>query len=307
MATINGSGNDDILEGSEGADTINAHGGDDTVYGFAGNDTINGHGGNDTLYGGEGDDTLKGMNGNDTLYGEAGNDSLDGGNDDDRLTGGEGDDTLTGGNGRDSFHYSFAVSEGGGENFSTWLCNQGHGAAIGSDGELLDGTGQGFFSSQYSTWLLHLVDQYGLNPDGLEVDIHLDQNDPDGAPQAWIDGVNVLAGMFGERADFSYTSGGGKGAVTHTRYYSDEFTFGGGLSASSRDGHDTITDFKRGEDILDFSGLTQEHFAQLFSVTQMDVNADGKADTVLTLDSDPGWSLTLLGVSDFSTDDILFS
>ena len=55
------------------------------------------------LYGSDGADTLKGMAGNDTLYGNAGNDTLEGGDGNDTLNGGAGADRMTGGAGNDIY------------------------------------------------------------------------------------------------------------------------------------------------------------------------------------------------------------
>lgn len=316
-AAINGGELDDTLEGTAGKDTLNGFAGDDTLSGEAGDDNLNGQTGDDTLYGGDGGDMLNGQQGDDTLYGEAGedtlhgqegDDTLDGGDGDDRLTGHEGDDTLTGGDGADSFHYSFAVSEGTSvsERFTDWLSSQGLAAKVDANGQLIDGTGQGEFNQLYGGWLGYLIDKYELNPDGKEIAFNLDFTDATGAPEAWIDGVDVLAGLMGEREDFTYLTGGIRNQVTHTRYYSDQFSFGSALSASSSDGHDTITDFEQGTDTLDFSGITEEQFSQLFNIAQTDVDGSGPLDTVLTLNGDPSWSLTLLGIADFATSDIQF-
>jgi Ca2+-binding RTX toxin-like protein len=66
-APIVGSGQDDIVEGTSGADW---------------------------LLGAAGDDVLSGLDGNDTLVGGVGNDVLDGGIGTDQLTGGKGADTF---------------------------------------------------------------------------------------------------------------------------------------------------------------------------------------------------------------------
>jgi Ca2+-binding RTX toxin-like protein len=317
MAAINGTELDDSLAGSDGKDTLNGFAGDDTLSGAGGNDNLNGQSGDDTLYGGTGDDMLNGQQGADELYGEAGedtlhgqtgDDTLDGGADDDRLTGHEGDDTLTGGDGADSFHYSFNVSEGTSvsERFTDWLITQGLAEQVDADGQLVDGTKQGDFNQLYGGWVEYLIDKYELNPDGKDVSLNLDFNDANGAPEAWIDGVNVLAGLMGEREDSTWTSGGSRNTVSHTNYYSDLFSFGNGLSASSDDGHDTITDFEQGVDRLDFSGLSEAQFTQLFDITQTDIGGDGIQDTVLSIAGDDSWSLTLIGVSDFTTSDIQF-
>ncbi len=71
MANINGTPNNDILQG-----TIF----DDLILAKAGNDIIFAKAGNDIIFGGTGNDDINAGNGNDTLVGEKGNDELNGGN-----------------------------------------------------------------------------------------------------------------------------------------------------------------------------------------------------------------------------------
>ncbi|MBD3762415.1 calcium-binding protein [Rhizorhabdus sp.] len=85
ISGIIGSGFDDVLNGSSGANAI---------AGGAGHDMIDGRAGADTLSGGAGDDRLTGGGDNDRLSGDAG---------DDVLVGGSGYDTLVGGDGVDMF------------------------------------------------------------------------------------------------------------------------------------------------------------------------------------------------------------
>jgi predicted extracellular nuclease len=109
---LNGTNGNDVIVGLGGNDIINGSNGNDVICGGAGDDTLNGSNGDDILVGGRGNDVLNGSNGNDTLSGDAGNDTLTGGNgndtldggaDNDGLAGNNGDDTLTGGTGTDSF------------------------------------------------------------------------------------------------------------------------------------------------------------------------------------------------------------
>ncbi|ESQ87045.1 hemolysin E, partial [Asticcacaulis sp. AC460] len=67
-ATLNGTGNADVLFGGNAGETINAGDGDDIAFGQGGNDTVNGGQGNDSLDGGTGSDLLTGGTGNDTFY-----------------------------------------------------------------------------------------------------------------------------------------------------------------------------------------------------------------------------------------------
>jgi Ca2+-binding RTX toxin-like protein len=119
LATIIGTGGDDVLIGTEGADVIHGLDGNDIIYGLGGNDrlcggngndVIFGGGGSDGIFGGLGNDTLDGGSasdrifgegGNDTITGDSGNDVLNGGGGHDTLSGGDGNDTLTGGSGID--------------------------------------------------------------------------------------------------------------------------------------------------------------------------------------------------------------
>lgn len=72
MATINGTGGDDMLAGTVGDDIINGGRGNDDLS--DGDSRAGGAGGNDVLNGGFGDDTLSSSLGNDTLTGGAGRD-----------------------------------------------------------------------------------------------------------------------------------------------------------------------------------------------------------------------------------------
>ena len=109
--TIAGGGEDDQLEGGEGADSIQGGAGDDTIAGMAGADTIQGGAGDDLIYGGDDGDAIQGGDGADQLFGNEGNDFLEGGaggdilvghSGEDRISGGLGDDRLEGGDGDDT-------------------------------------------------------------------------------------------------------------------------------------------------------------------------------------------------------------
>ncbi len=97
-ATVWGSG---LLEGTSGDDVIVGSNGADTVYGYEGDDIICGLGGNDTIYGGPGEDRIKGGSGNDVVNGGSGADSIRGEGGNDTLIGGSGGDEIRGGKGND--------------------------------------------------------------------------------------------------------------------------------------------------------------------------------------------------------------
>lgn len=64
------------------------------LFGTNANDTLTGTEQNDSIFGRAGDDTLSGLGGKDALFGEAGNDNLDGGAGNDLLSGGYGNDSI---------------------------------------------------------------------------------------------------------------------------------------------------------------------------------------------------------------------
>ena len=91
---INGTSGNDVIVGSDNADTINGNGGDDVICGRGGPDTIHGNSGNDRVFG---------ESGVDDLFGDAGNDYID--------TGGNADgNTAHGGTGNDSFRPDYGYS-----------------------------------------------------------------------------------------------------------------------------------------------------------------------------------------------------
>jgi len=101
LPIINGTWQDDTLQGGSGDDSIRGGSGNDSLSGGDGNDTLRGESGNDTLVGGAGDDLLDGGSQDDLLIGGDGNDTLYGGSERDTLEGGAGDDLITGGSQED--------------------------------------------------------------------------------------------------------------------------------------------------------------------------------------------------------------
>lgn len=101
MAKIKGGPGDDVLKGTNVADTITGGDGNDIIHGFDGNDDIQGGNGNDTLFGDAGNDSLQGGDGNDYLDGGIGIDQLNGGNGNDILVWDSADSVRAGGSGFD--------------------------------------------------------------------------------------------------------------------------------------------------------------------------------------------------------------
>jgi Ca2+-binding RTX toxin-like protein len=104
--TINvqvGTGANETLTGTAGADLLVGDRGNDSLAGLGGADVLCGGRGQDTASGGDDDDALEGGRGIDSLSGGEGNDVLRGGRGGDSLHGDGGDDTLTGNGGADAF------------------------------------------------------------------------------------------------------------------------------------------------------------------------------------------------------------
>ena len=113
IENVTGSGHDDVLGGTDGANTLS---------GLNGNDALKGFGGNDNLLGGAGDDELLGDAGHDTL------------------NGGTGVDTMEGGTGNDTYYVDDVddeVIEAGGEGIDTVLASVNYALAEGVDVETL--------------------------------------------------------------------------------------------------------------------------------------------------------------------------
>jgi hypothetical protein len=91
---INGTAANDVIVAGDGNDVVNALGRHDTVCAGNGNDTVNGLGGNDLLFGGPGNDLLDGGVSNDVLRSGPGNDRLRGAGGNDRLFGDPDNDSL---------------------------------------------------------------------------------------------------------------------------------------------------------------------------------------------------------------------
>jgi Ca2+-binding RTX toxin-like protein len=85
---------------------------EDNYFGMGGNDNLVGNGGDDILIGGEGADTISGGAQNDVITGGSGNDSVDAGSGDDLIVGGDGagNDRYIGGAGIDTVKYTSALA-----------------------------------------------------------------------------------------------------------------------------------------------------------------------------------------------------
>jgi Ca2+-binding RTX toxin-like protein len=136
-SAIVGTGDRDIIEGTEDADEI---------YGGGGDDSIHGNGGNDLIYGEDGIDSLEGGLGNDVLHGGAERDYIDGGAGDDVAYGGEGNDFIDlDASSSDAAQHDEAYGEGGDDLIQVSYTVPLHGSLI------LDG-GDGNDWIQFDTW-----------------------------------------------------------------------------------------------------------------------------------------------------------
>jgi|GEM_PF-3896420 len=91
---LNGATGNDVLHGSNKADTIRGGDGNDWIHGFNASDALIGGSGNDRIYGGRHHDLVYGGAGNDLLEGQDGNDHI--------VTGGQPTDVAVGGAGADT-------------------------------------------------------------------------------------------------------------------------------------------------------------------------------------------------------------
>ncbi|TXN09141.1 calcium-binding protein [Methylobacterium sp. WL103] len=121
---VAGTANDDVLVGTDGADTVLGLGGDDNVLsgegadvvrGGDGNDFVDAGGGRDVVFGGAGADDILAGGGDDMVYGDGGADRILAGAGNDLVTAGAGNDAVIGGDGNDLF-----VAEVGDGDDSYW-------------------------------------------------------------------------------------------------------------------------------------------------------------------------------------------
>jgi Ca2+-binding RTX toxin-like protein len=91
----------DRVDAGAGNDIVEGNDGDDTVFAGAGADVVTGGDGADRLHGEQGEDDIEGQRNADTLWGEDGNDRLFGGTEADELFGGAANDLIEGGDGVD--------------------------------------------------------------------------------------------------------------------------------------------------------------------------------------------------------------
>ncbi len=226
-----------------------------SILGTSSSDTIRGNGGNDVLRGAGGNDAVYGDAGNDTVYGDAGDDSLRGGIGDDILHAGDGNDIASSDSGYDRVYGGNGddLLRGGDDNDTMW-------GDAGNDriyGDYDDDTLHGGDGSD-SLW-------GGVGDDFLHGNAGNDTLCGDG-------GDDILAGGAGLD-----TLTGGAGA--------DVFAF---TKDSAFTAVDIITDFARGQDALDLSGLLDLYDPAKHAITDFVRITNSGASSVLAVDTDGG-------------------
>ncbi len=213
---------------SSGDDTINGSAGADVIAAGSGNDTVNGGAGNDSLSGNDGNDILCGGDGVDKVYGGAG---------DDRLILSNGYDILDGGAGSDTVDTSKAVSAVSIDLSTTTAHIVSNGVVVADLVSIENIKGSSYADTLSGNALANAFEGGGGNDilDGRA-------------------GNDVLSGGGGN----DRLIGGTGNDVLSGGTGSDVFAFSAGW------GSDTITDFTRKQDKIEFSGVDGlTGFAQL--------------------------------------------
>ena len=273
IETFVGSIFNDTLIGNDDNNDLIGHLGNDSIDGGKGLDTLSGNQGNDTIHGGQGDDEISGGSDSDTLFGDDGkdeiygdfeNDVVYGGADDDKLHGDDGDDTLEGGAGDDDI-------EGGSGNDTV---NGGAGSdelyGDADNDKLLGGAGDDDLEG-------------GTGNDTLD-----GGNDNDIV--AGNEGNDTVAGgkgddyLFGLEGNDTLTGGDGKDYIWGGEG-SDKLTGGKGIDTfvfgfNEFEAKDTVTDFKFGEDTLQFLDIVNGAGNDLQDLLDAGINAVSSGTTL---------------------------
>ena len=220
--------------GTEEADIITANAGESLVaYGLGGNDTLTGAELADFLFGATGDDALNGGAGNDFIDGGDGADNINTGAGDDLIQAGDGNDTVGGMAGRDT------VYAGAGDDSVIWNDPTGD-VVFGEDGnDILRGgdTAADTIFGGNGDDLIRAVANQGL----------LTANAPD-----FLYGDAGNDAIVGGNGD-DLIDGGSGNDVLEGAGGADQFVF-----LAYQSGHDTINDFRTGEDIAVLGGFAED-------------------------------------------------
>ena len=302
--TLDGGTGNDTLNGGSGNDTLDGGTGNDTLDGGSGNDTLNGGDGDDTAsyangFGVEVDlrmitaqtlnpsfsqrdtlisiENLTGSAYNDHLIGNSGANVLIGGDGDDTLNGGAGSDTLDGGDGNDTVSYvghSTGVSATmlfriQNAQLEDELRNIENITGSAHDDFLTGGAGGNTLNGRAGADALRGLDGDDELNGGSGDDI-LSGGDGDDTLNGG-DGDDILydnSSSYGDGGNDTLNGGSGNDTLDGGTG-NDTLTGGGGNDTFKFEtgfGADTITDFTRDSDTLDFSGMAMT----------LSFNADGQ-------------------------------
>jgi Ca2+-binding RTX toxin-like protein len=285
-----GSAFGDTLSGNDEANTIRGGAGADLIEGRGERDALFGGQGADRMFGGDGDDFLRGEGGNDTMAGGAGNDFFEAGSD--FFGDPAGADRFEGGTGFDTVSYS------GGSAVRADLSNPATNTG--------DAQGDVFVSIEHLIGSFRNDTLKGTNgPETLE-----GGNGDD--LLIGLGGADMLVGAEG--ADSIQGQGGND---TVEGGLGDDVLSGG---ASARDyfvfheyherepvdatwGHDVITDFEDGLDLIDFRNSAE--FGREIQFSDLTITQDG-ADTLITGPDDESIRLLNISASNITSADFLF-
>ncbi|MEX0300436.1 MAG: calcium-binding protein [Kordiimonas sp.] len=315
----------ELLEARDGGDAISGMGGSDTINGNDGNDTLVGGAGADFLYGKDGEDTIwagkdddaadliVGGGEGDMLGGGPGNDSIEGDNGilgvfdagPDTIFGGAGDDLLIGGGwldrpspGEVNRFSSDEVVTLSSDNNIIWG-GSGDDSIFGTHGDeqLGGGAGADFIRASNGDDVI-----YGGTGDGADLIEGGSGKDTvfGGAGNDNIQGgagADLLYNGAGNDTvlgnDGSDTLWGGSGNDRLTGGFgADVFAFG------NENGLDIVTDFKKGEDIIELSAFS---LTDLASSASSDTQ-NGILGVRLTLSAGTQVFLEHLSINDISND-----
>ncbi|RJL06167.1 hypothetical protein D3P06_04475 [Paracoccus aestuarii] len=301
-----GSGND-VVRGNTANNLLRGGPGNDLIHGLAGNDTIHGGAGHDQLFGGAGDDRLFGNQGNDRLSDPSGNNFMSGGLGNDTLIAGSGRDTLNGDDGNDSIMGGGGADMiHGGAGNDTLIGGPGNDWIDGGSGNdrmmgglgrdtLRGGTGDDtIFGGEGNDVLFG-----GHGRDRLE----------GGAGNDILRGQQGNDRLMGQGGNDTLIGGLGSDTMTGG-LGADVFRF---LTAadSTMANPDLITDFRPGEDLLDFRALNLSYAGTGAHTGARSLRWDhdgGQTRILVDVNGDqrPDMMVRLAGRLDLDADDFIF-
>jgi hypothetical protein len=218
---------------------------------------------------------------NDTIYGSTGDDTIisgpaepfqfgDNGNppgDNDTIIQSSGDNVLTGGYGNDAFVFEINFDAKAEINYTTVHYNDG---TVPLDG---------YYKNANGEWSSYL--------DGLE---------------DWQSGMQATHGedLNSDTESATYSFGAGKTQQERTVEYDNSWTYedGSAFTFTTNTSNNVITDFGNGNDSIQLNGVTVDQFNEYGDVSVVDGN------TVISIGD---FSITLLGVTDFTDENLVFA